>query len=108
MNGLLLDLHVLKTSTAFLFGLIIVVDVVDFVAVVDIFDVLEVVPVAVLEVLRVVVKVLVVVIIAVVEVFAVAENVFSHNLTQTPDLAKFGLKGDPCNKFKDHVIPEMI
>ena len=48
--------------------------------------------VAVLEVVRVVVELLLVVVIVVVEVVAVSESVYDPNLTETPDLTKFGLK----------------
>ena len=67
--------------------------------------------VAVLEVVRVVVELLLVVVIVVVEVVAVSESVYDPNLTETPDLTKFGLKErerELSNKFKNHVIPGMI
>ena len=59
MNGTLLDVLVLRTNTAFLFGLVFVVA--------------EVVVIEVVVVSSI-----------------VSENVLGQNLTQTPDLAKFG------------------
>ena len=73
-NGLLLASRVLRTSTAFLFGLFSVVDVVDFVVVME----LSVVLVVALEEVLVVVEVRVVVVVVVLDVF-VALRVVSKN-----------------------------
>ena len=82
MNGLLLVFAVLRTSTAFLFGLGFVVDVTSN----------EVVDSFVVSIAAVVI--LLVIVIAVVVSSCISETVFNQYLTQTPDKAKMGRKED--------------